>query len=177
MHQIAELNLVTMSIEKVEVRLFQPEKFKTHTSLLFSTAQTLRCDPHPVSILSTFFFPGPGIYWQPCVVTWQCWAKGILLASSAAYQQHLYQETQIRSDWEIPSLTIFDYLHHRLLLANFNTSHHIKSQGDFNCGSSSQADFILKYFLSNFLNFHSNSPFPHSLAGRLEQLMSPLCHM
>ena len=28
-----------------------------------------------------------------------------------------------------------------------------KSQGDFNCGASSQADFILNYFLSNFLKF------------------------
>ena len=43
-------------------------------------------------------------------------------------------------------------------------------QGDFNCGASSQADFILNYFLSNFL---SNSPFPPSLTGRLEQLKSP----
>ena len=47
------------------------------------------------------------------------------------------------------------------------------SQGDFNCRASSQADFILNYFLSNVLNFPqispnflSNSPFPTSqLAG------------
>ena len=37
-------------------------------------------------------------------------------------------------------------------------------EGDFNCGASSQDDFILNYFLSN-------SPFPPSPAGRLEQLM------
>ena len=45
-----------------------------------------------------------------------------------------------------------------------------KHQGDINGGASSQADFILNYFLSNLL---SNSPFPPSPAGRLEQLMSP----
>ena len=47
------------------------------------------------------------------------------------------------------------------------------SQGDFYCRASSQADFILNYFLSNVLkfpqispNFLSNSPFPTSrLAG------------
>ena len=39
-------------------------------------------------------------------------------------------------------------------------------QGDINCGASSQADFILNYSLSN-------SPFPPSPAGRLEQFMSP----
>ena len=43
-------------------------------------------------------------------------------------------------------------------------------QGDIYCGAFSQADFILNYFPSNFL---SNSPFPPSPAGRLEQLMSP----
>ena len=43
-------------------------------------------------------------------------------------------------------------------------------QGDINCGASSQADFILNYFLSNFL---SNSPFPPSLAGKLEELKPP----
>ena len=54
------------------------------------------------------------------------------------------------------------------------------SQGDFNCRASSQADFILNYFLSNFLkflhissNFLSNSPFPPSPAGRLEQVTPP----
>ena len=47
-------------------------------------------------------------------------------------------------------------------------------QGDINCGTSSQTDFILNYFLSNFpSNFLSNSPFPPSPAGRLEKLMSP----
>ena len=51
-------------------------------------------------------------------------------------------------------------------------------QGGFSCGASSQADFILNYFLSNFLNFplSSNSPFPSSPAGRLEQLKPPCCH-
>ena len=47
------------------------------------------------------------------------------------------------------------------------------SQGDFNCRASTQADFILNYFLSNVLNFPqispnflSNSPFSTSrLAG------------
>ena len=29
----------------------------------------------------------------------------------------------------------------------------MRYQGDFNCGASSQADFILNYFLSNFLKF------------------------
>ena len=43
-------------------------------------------------------------------------------------------------------------------------------QGDIYCGAFSQADFILNYFPSNFL---SNSPFPPSLAGRMEQLKSP----
>ena len=54
-------------------------------------------------------------------------------------------------------------------------------QGDFNCGASPhQADFILNYFLSDFLvflqvfsNFLSNSPFPPRLAGRQEQLKPP----
>ena len=53
-------------------------------------------------------------------------------------------------------------------------------QVDFNCGASSQADFILNYFLLNlpkfpqiFSNFLSNSPFPPSPTGRLEQLKSP----
>ena len=49
------------------------------------------------------------------------------------------------------------------------SSYH-KSQGDFNCGSSSQAGFILNYFLLNFL---SHSAFPPSLAGRLKQLKPP----
>ena len=40
------------------------------------------------------------------------------------------------------------------------------NQGDIYCGASSQADFILNYFLSN-------SPFPPSLAGMLEQLKPP----
>ena len=35
------------------------------------------------------------------------------------------------------------------------SSYH-KSQGDFNCGSSSQAGFILNYFLLNFLSISSN---------------------
>ena len=39
-------------------------------------------------------------------------------------------------------------------------------QGDINSGSPSQADFILNYFLSNFL-------YPPSPEGWLEQLMSP----
>ena len=48
-------------------------------------------------------------------------------------------------------------------------------QSDINCGSSSHPDFIKNYFLSNFCsNFHSNSPFPPILDGRMEQLMS-LC--
>ena len=53
-------------------------------------------------------------------------------------------------------------------------------QGDFNFGTSSQADFILIYYLSKFLEFpkissnlFSNSPFPPSPAGRLEQLKPP----
>ena len=100
MHQIAELNLVTMSIEKVEVRFLQREKFKTHTSLSFSTAQTILCDPHThLAFCQHFSSLVLGYIDSLGVVTWQCWAKGILLASSAAYQQHLYQETQIRSDW------------------------------------------------------------------------------
>ena len=41
-----------------------------------------------------------------------------------------------------------------------------KQQGDINYGASSQAGFILNYFLSN-------SPFLLKPAGRLEQLMSP----
>ena len=51
---------------------------------------------------------------------------------------------------------------------NITSKCHI--QGDINCGASPQPDFILNYFLSNFL---SNSPYPPSPAGRLEQLMSP----
>ena len=46
------------------------------------------------------------------------------------------------------------------------------TQGDLNFGASSQADFILNYFLSNF---PSNYPFLPTLDGRLEQLMSPCC--
>ena len=48
----------------------------------------------------------------------------------------------------------------------------ITLKDDNNCGASSQPDFILNYFLSNFL---SNYLFPPSPADRLEQLMSP-CH-
>ena len=48
--------------------------------------------------------------------------------------------------------------------------HNHDQQGGFNCGASSQADFFLNYFLSNFL---SNSPFPPSPAGRLEKLKPP----
>ena len=36
------------------------------------------------------------------------------------------------------------------------------TQGDFDCGASFQADFILNYFLSNSSIFLSNSPFPPS---------------
>ena len=51
-------------------------------------------------------------------------------------------------------------------------------QDDINCRASSQADFILNYFLSNLLsNFLSNSPSPPSPAGRQEQLMSPCCNI
>ena len=39
-------------------------------------------------------------------------------------------------------------------------------QGVINFGASSQAHFILNYFLKN-------SPFPPSLAGKLERLISP----
>ena len=53
-------------------------------------------------------------------------------------------------------------------------------QGDFNCGGSPKPDYILNYFLSNFLafpqvssNFLSNSPSPPSLAGKLEKLKPP----
>ena len=156
MHKTDELNLVTMSVEKVEVRFLQPEKFKTHTSLSFSTAQTLMWPTHPFSILSKFFFPGPGIYWQP----WCCnmLSKGHLtgIISGIPATSGPRDSDQIRLG-QIPSLTIFDHLFHRHLLANFNTSHHIKSQGDFNCGSSSQADFILNYFLSNSLKFSQMS--------------------
>ena len=49
---------------------------------------------------------------------------------------------------------------------------HAMGQGDINFGASSQADSILNNILSSFL---SNSLFPPSPAGRLEQLMSP-CH-
>ena len=44
------------------------------------------------------------------------------------------------------------------------------TQGDFNCGASSQADFILNCHLSN-------SPFPPSPAGRLGQSRPPWCHL
>ena len=63
----------------------------------------------------------------------------------------------------------------RLELDNFP-----KDQGGFYCGVPFRADFILNYFLSKFLkfpqmflNFLSNSPFPPSPAGRLEQLKPP----
>ena len=50
-------------------------------------------------------------------------------------------------------------------------------QGNINCGTSSQTDFILNYlssnFLSNFLKYVSKSPFSPSPASRLKQLISP----
>ena len=50
-------------------------------------------------------------------------------------------------------------------------------QGNINCGTSSQTDFILNYlssnFLSNFLKYVSKSPFPPSPASRLKEKISP----
>ena len=46
--------------------------------------------------------------------------------------------------------------------------HILKDQGDLNCGVSSQADFILNYFLSNFLKFlQISSQILHFLPARL----------
>ena len=54
------------------------------------------------------------------------------------------------------------------------------SKGDFNCGASSKADFILNYFLSKFLNFPkissnflSNSPLPPSPASAINGTLTP----
>ena len=46
------------------------------------------------------------------------------------------------------------------------------SQGDFNCGASSKADFILNYFLSKFLNFPKiSSNFLKQLKPSLTELI------
>ena len=45
------------------------------------------------------------------------------------------------------------------------------SQGDFNCGASSKADFILNYFLSKFLNF------PKISSNFLKQLKPPFTEL
>ena len=47
-----------------------------------------------------------------------------------------------------------------------------KKQGDFNCGASFQADFILNYFLSNFLKFSQIS----SNFLKLPQISSQILH-
>ena len=67
-----------------------------------------------------------------------------------------------------------DHKHHRD--HDYCNQHHhltiviINIQGDINCG----AFFILNYTLSQICsNFFSNSPFPPSPTGRLEQLKSP----
>ena len=62
--------------------------------------------------------------------------------------------------------------HDMIVRMSLISIHNFKTkQGDFNCGASSQADFILNHFLSNFL---SNSPFPPRPAGMLEQFKPPL---
>ena len=45
------------------------------------------------------------------------------------------------------------------LVIIFNVMHKqfLKNQGDFNCGASSKADFILNNFLANFLKFRQIS--------------------
>ena len=48
-----------------------------------------------------------------------------------------------------------------------------KKQGDFNCGASFQADFILNYFLSNFLKFSQIS----SNFLKLPQISSQILHL
>ena len=55
-------------------------------------------------------------------------------------------------------------------LRNFSIVDSRPKQGDFNCGASSQADFILNCYLSN-------SPFLPSPAGRLGQSWPPWCHL
>ena len=147
MHQIAERNLVTMSIKKVEVRFLLPEKFKTHTSFSFSTA------------FLNIFLPGSWdlLTWQPWCCNMAMLSKGHLTGIISGIPATSVPRDSDQIRLEIPSLTIFDHLYHRHLLANFNASHHIKSQGYFNCGSTSQADFVLNYFLSNLIKFPQTS--------------------
>ena len=55
----------------------------------------------------------------------------------------------------------------------------ITTQGDFDCGTSSQADSILNYFLSNFLKFplkFSISSQPGCQAGTIKTTLSPPTH-
>ena len=121
MHQIVEL-----SIEKVEVRFLKktdpiqsrfllPEKFKTHTPFSFSTA------------FLNIFFPGSWdlLTWQPWCCNMAMLSKGHLTGIISGIPATSVPRDSDQIRLEIPSLTIFDYLCHSHLLANFNTSHHI----------------------------------------------------
>ena len=66
----------------------------------------------------------------------QCTAPNILFKSPFSANIIFSVDCALASS-SLQELQLVQYLH----------------QGDINCGASSQADFILNYFLSNFLNF------------------------
>ena len=90
-----------------------------------------------------------------------------------------HQEVKIRSGVTGPPLTILssrathlvylvNYKSHNqsVNVAPFQTFFLITSlqQGDFNCGASSQADFILNYLLSNLLSYFPKFPLKFSVS-------------
>ena len=92
-----------------------------------------------------------------------------------------HQEVKIRSGVIGPSLTILSssatHLVHLVKDESHNQSVNVApfqtffliallQQGDFNCGASSQADFILNYLLSNFLSYFPKFPLKFSVSSQ-----------
>ena len=65
----------------------------------------------------------------------------------------LHKKVEFAKAWTQSNLEIYFFI--RLPQS---PNRYTSLQGDFNRGASSQADFILNYFLSNFLNFPQFSP-------------------